>query len=437
MPAAPPARQPLQLTIPRLRDQDAISNCGLCHRKFTTFIRPKHNCRHCGHVVCSACSESRRPLAKFGYIDPVRVCDWCEQYVSIQQCQESQLSSVPIKRLKEYCRVYALPTHGHLEKTEFVRTILRVPVNDEREAQFRSLWPAAREQSGQEAAAGLARRRSQGQAQQQTQSERQGRRPQAQQQQQQWTGNRQRSQSQPGARNATESLDSAGNILDDALNILGNLFAEDFGAAPPPVPPVPPASAPRHRAPSAPPGPRSTTTASPLPPRVEAPSIQALVDGNVQLSTLAPKTLKAVLQHNRVDYSGVLEKSELVDRVQRLVDNHIAEHTAAEKPESALCRICFDAQINCVILECGHLAVCMDCGKLLQEYRTAQLKKASRLCLQHHLLYVVIQYTLQTLQVADIHAYWVYVALAGAATAHFTRAAGRWHLEHAPKNQTA
>ena len=32
-----------------------------------------------------------------------------------------------------------------------------------------------------------------------------------------------------------------------------------------------------------------------------------------------------------------------------------------------LCKICMDAPIECVILECGHMATCTSCGKVLSE----------------------------------------------------------------------
>jgi len=32
-----------------------------------------------------------------------------------------------------------------------------------------------------------------------------------------------------------------------------------------------------------------------------------------------------------------------------------------EPKDSELCKVCFDARINCVILPCGHLALCMNC----------------------------------------------------------------------------
>ncbi|KAL0185733.1 hypothetical protein M9458_017403, partial [Cirrhinus mrigala] len=32
-----------------------------------------------------------------------------------------------------------------------------------------------------------------------------------------------------------------------------------------------------------------------------------------------------------------------------------------------LCRICMDAIIDCVLLECGHMVTCTKCGKRMSE----------------------------------------------------------------------
>lgn len=31
------------------------------------------------------------------------------------------------------------------------------------------------------------------------------------------------------------------------------------------------------------------------------------------------------------------------------------------------CKICMDAPLDCVLLECGHIATCINCGKQLNE----------------------------------------------------------------------
>ncbi|KAI9234868.1 MAG: hypothetical protein BYD32DRAFT_422582 [Podila humilis] len=101
-------------------------------------------------------------------------------------------------------------------------------------------------------------------------------------------------------------------------------------------------------------------------------------------STLPIKAIKAILDSSFVTYVGVVEKRDLVDRLQKLIDNTRAEQamvqeqeveakkspatsSAAISEDDNLCKICCDAALNCVMLNCNHMATCMDCGKLIME----------------------------------------------------------------------
>lgn len=49
-------------------------------------------------------------------------------------------------------------------------------------------------------------------------------------------------------------------------------------------------------------------------------------------------------------------------------NNFLFFFSAVDKlPSDDLCKICMDAPIECVILECGHMATCTGCGKVLSE----------------------------------------------------------------------
>lgn len=103
------------------------------------------------------------------------------------------------------------------------------------------------------------------------------------------------------------------------------------------------------------------------------------------LESLTVKQLKEILMLNRVDFKGCCEKQELKERVERLWQDHAAAPRelralklelsiymtfvlASEKlPTDDLCKICMDAPIECVFLECGHMATCTACGKVLSE----------------------------------------------------------------------
>lgn len=110
-------------------------------------------------------------------------------------------------------------------------------------------------------------------------------------------------------------------------------------------------------------------------------SLHDMVKSNIDPASLSVRTLKSILKANYVEQSHVIEKSELVKLVQRLADQHKAEmqsRNAGDDSESggnddSLCRVCFDAQQNCVFLDCGHMVTCMDCAKKVITFRDLSL----------------------------------------------------------------
>ncbi|XP_064889026.1 E3 ubiquitin-protein ligase RNF34 isoform X1 [Columba livia] len=88
---------------------------------------------------------------------------------------------------------------------------------------------------------------------------------------------------------------------------------------------------------------------------------------------LSVRQLKEILACNFVNYSGCCEKWELVEKVSRLYRESEENHkTQGEKmqlndDDDNLCRICMDAVIDCVLLECGHMVTCTKCGKRMSE----------------------------------------------------------------------
>ncbi|XP_057177543.1 E3 ubiquitin-protein ligase RNF34 isoform X4 [Triplophysa rosa] len=102
------------------------------------------------------------------------------------------------------------------------------------------------------------------------------------------------------------------------------------------------------------------------------------------IESLTVRQLKEILARNFVNYSGCCEKWELVERVHRLYrenehnrrsmenvsNSQSADGVAAAQlggVDENLCRICMDAVIDCVLLECGHMVTCTKCGKRMNE----------------------------------------------------------------------
>ncbi|KAH0949533.1 hypothetical protein HN011_011912 [Eciton burchellii] len=88
-----------------------------------------------------------------------------------------------------------------------------------------------------------------------------------------------------------------------------------------------------------------------------------------ELEYLNVKQLKNLLSTNRVDYKGCIERQELLNRVSRLWNDYYrqSKQEVEKLSEEELCKICWDAPIECVILECGHMACCINCGKQMSE----------------------------------------------------------------------
>ncbi|XP_078410333.1 E3 ubiquitin-protein ligase RNF34-like isoform X3 [Cetorhinus maximus] len=119
-----------------------------------------------------------------------------------------------------------------------------------------------------------------------------------------------------------------------------------------------------------------------IPPKKTRASLSDLSSTD-DVEALTVRQLKEILARNFVSFSGCCEKWELVERVKRLfketeenrkfLENGsnpavaaVEEHMQLGSDEN-LCRICMDAVIDCVLLECGHMVTCTKCGKRMNE----------------------------------------------------------------------
>lgn len=88
-----------------------------------------------------------------------------------------------------------------------------------------------------------------------------------------------------------------------------------------------------------------------------------------ELQALTARQLKLILTRNFVDYKGCCEREELMDKVERLwrEKKRVNEQNVDDIPDENLCKICMESIIDCVLLECGHMVSCVNCGKRLSE----------------------------------------------------------------------
>lgn len=89
--------------LPRWVPDEEIMYCHACNSEFD-FINRKHHCRHCGMVYCDNCSQNKVLLPhEYGYRDPVRVCNDCndklvplQQYLSTNIANHQRVNNIDI-----------------------------------------------------------------------------------------------------------------------------------------------------------------------------------------------------------------------------------------------------------------------------------------------------------------------------------------------------
>uniref|UniRef100_A0A665TQE8 RING-type E3 ubiquitin transferase n=1 Tax=Echeneis naucrates TaxID=173247 RepID=A0A665TQE8_ECHNA len=284
--------------------------CKACGQAFSVFRR-KYICCDCKKSFCSLCSVLQENL---------RICATCH-LLKATAFQRSRLMRLRVKDLRQYLLLRNIPTDTCREKEDLVDLVLCHQGIEEEEdpdsLHSRSLYtptPSTTHSASELSTFAI-------------------------------------SQEEPLSR--SDSSDTNQDIGDATSMSLLNLDPSEH------TPEVSPQT--RRRA------------------RASLSDISSLRD----IEGLSVRQLKEILARNFVNYSGCCEKWELVERVSRLYRETEENRKSLENVSSTvttdgekgpltihddnLCRICMDATIDCVLLECGHMVTCTKCGKRMNE----------------------------------------------------------------------
>ncbi|KAJ2804897.1 hypothetical protein H4R20_002318 [Coemansia guatemalensis] len=419
-------------------ERSRYSACPSCGDTFG-FFRRKNNCVNCGQVVCSDCLESKWYLPKYGLKVPMPCCRMCNRNLHMSLKGKAGLGNCTVRELRAYLIAYGLYNPSTMiEKDDLVAAVYNnSPVPQINEQHYRDTLP-------QPSASAKSTQPQQQQQQQQQQqnsasagdggSSSTGR----------WDrmfseiGN----EIGRGVENLGQHLGSGiergANILSDRMGNVrdsgtsssySSSSAQPFGNTsyaysrpsdydsrtyshsysraqqnPPPFSQTQARQSPRrprsaqgqssqnntqnqqmHTNMASTPRTADTTrgVAAQNATNTKVPDLKALVRDETDLSTLSVKALKMLLATHHVDYSNIVEKQELIQRVKRLVENTRLEMKGeteaandgqdgrdANASEDDLCKICWDSVTNCVFLNCGHMCTCLECGdKILASSR--------------------------------------------------------------------
>lgn len=397
-------------------DMDSEPNCEACLRKFNLITKRRKTCFECSKQFCSRClaEEPHRPRAE-------RRCHKCRVF-SADQLDHSELMKLRVKDLKQYLLDRRIPSQFCTEKTDLVELIIRASANPslssrrvgvDRSPRMPSpagdfttgpgAAPAPQDEVDTQTVTEISRSannnppspRDNVNAREQTNAD------------------DQIGESASGENSINDhvpTLDGAGerpgaetgNTADNAESEINNTTSDgsnpDLTTAAEPVNADASAQEQVTTESDAGAGENEGTepmewegtvtqdeltneqTDAPLPPSTKTKTYYCLdeVESLEAIDRLSIRQLKEILAHNFVIYKGCVEKWELQERVRRLFNEATAakeklnsaeqgKSSRTKDPEDGLCKICMDAVVDCVLLDCGHMLTCTNCGKQLNE----------------------------------------------------------------------
>ncbi|XP_014779896.1 E3 ubiquitin-protein ligase RNF34 [Octopus bimaculoides] len=308
-----------------LSNQPGMS-CESCTAQFNTFKRKK-TCCHCGRYFCSSCCQRQ-----WNTIQPVRQCHKC-QILASGNFTRSDLMQWKIKDLQVFLNKKNISTNTCTEKYDLVELL----VCHFGQETYQPPHTYFRYQLDMESDEGRVHPRISSNGVEDSAEE----------------------ESQEGGSMHIYTSHSRNNHTSEGLSSSATLITQSWDNSQGSRLPLRSTN--------------DTAQSSSLP--CFSPSKPAYINLNTidnieAVANLTVKELKEILSFHFVDYKGCVEKWELLDRVRRLWEAQRQQKKDPDSPvlnDDEMCKICMDSPIDCVLLECGHMVSCTQCGRKLNE----------------------------------------------------------------------
>ncbi|KAH9962922.1 hypothetical protein BC827DRAFT_1129739 [Russula dissimulans] len=108
-------------------------SCRKCNREFNIVFTRARRCNHCGYSYCSSCSDYQALMPREGPsagFDPVPVCAFCIENLTITAGGRGYLRKLSLARLKKYVDAYNIKADGVLEKDDLIERIMALRVSE-------------------------------------------------------------------------------------------------------------------------------------------------------------------------------------------------------------------------------------------------------------------------------------------------------------------
>ncbi|KAJ7485342.1 hypothetical protein FB451DRAFT_1229308 [Mycena latifolia] len=103
------------------------SACRKCGKEFNIILTRSRKCNHCGYSYCHSCSDYQglmpRTGSETGY-DVMNVCAYCIEFLTITAGGRGHLKSLPLAKLKKYITAYNIKADRAVEKDDLIDAIL-------------------------------------------------------------------------------------------------------------------------------------------------------------------------------------------------------------------------------------------------------------------------------------------------------------------------
>jgi len=318
-------------------------------------------CYHCGYSYCHSCSDFQALMQrnnKSGY-DPMPVCVYCIENLNITAAGKGQLRGLSLAKLKKYAKDYDIDVHTVVEKDDLIDKLIGargtngcLPPARERYYRTHSIPERTRERhrgSSQQNSSQRQQPRPRTTSQPTTPQPSSFPRPDLEPDPPYHSQDRTRPTQPPGStfqntnthsqahcsqtygnmpyspRPSPSARSSGSNISTGQRPQQSRTPSNNYSNLN--VPPINP----RPRSASTPRTPSSSTRAS-SPPSQQIPSLDELLSmAPNEIHSLPISSLKAILFRNHVNINMIVEKGELVSKVQALINDERAEREASAR----------------------------------------------------------------------------------------------------------
>ncbi|RDB29786.1 hypothetical protein Hypma_013949 [Hypsizygus marmoreus] len=105
---------------------DSGDACRKCGKEFNVILNRSRKCNHCGYSYCHNCTDYQALMPRSGQDGHglMNVCGFCIEFLTITASGKGQLKTMPLSKLKKYVEVYNIKMQRAVEKDDLIDGIM-------------------------------------------------------------------------------------------------------------------------------------------------------------------------------------------------------------------------------------------------------------------------------------------------------------------------